>query len=217
MNSSRQQRKANKLAEARAADAAERAAIDEAERERKKEMEAFRAKMAGVNASSDGAASRAANGAAANGSTTHSSAGARGQTSTSGGSGGATAGAGVVGGVGGVAPITEVHKRVRGSNQPDPLPCPIAISPSPSCSTGPRTFGCGQMSMGESELRVRLRPVFERFDSDGSGAVSSAEMSAIISHLGMEVTAEQLSTLMTEADPDGSGEIDFDEVRHTPR
>lgn len=125
------QRKANKLAEARAADAAERAAIDEAERERKKEMEAFRAKMAGVNASSDGAASRAANGAAANGSTTHGSAGARGQTSTSGGSGGATAGAGVVGGVASQTPITEVHKRVRGSNQPDPYqtPCP-ARSPS---------------------------------------------------------------------------------------
>ena len=76
----------------------------------------------------------------------------------------------------------------------------------------PPSLAC-QISMGESELRGKLRPVFDRFDLDGSGAVSSSEMSAIINHLGMQVTPAQLSTLMTEADPDSSGEIDFDEVR----
>ena len=68
-----------------------------------------------------------------------------------------------------------------------------------------------QSTMNESELRTKLKPIFGRFDSDGSGAVSSSEMAAILRELNMALTAEQLSTLMTASDPDQSGEIDFDE------
>lgn len=70
--------------------------------------------------------------------------------------------------------------------------------------------------MGGGELRSKLRPIFDKFDADGSGAVSLSEMSTIIAHLGMEVTSAQLRILMEEADPDRSGEIDFDEVLPPP-
>lgn len=67
------------------------------------------------------------------------------------------------------------------------------------------------MSVDVGKLRDALRPVFNKFDVDGSGAVSTEEMSAMVKQLKMDITPERLRKMMVEADPDMSGEIDFEE------
>ena len=67
------------------------------------------------------------------------------------------------------------------------------------------------MSVDVGKLREALRPVFDKFDVDGSGAVSTEEMSAMVKQLKMDITPEKLRKMMVEADPDMSGEIDFEE------
>ena len=49
------------------------------------------------------------------------------------------------------------------------------------------------------------------FDADGSGTISTAEMASVLKRCGMQKTPKELATLMKEADPDGSGSVDFDE------
>ena len=65
---------------------------------------------------------------------------------------------------------------------------------------------------GESELRDKLKPLFDQFDEDGSGAVSTDEVGKMAKSLGIELTHSQLDDLMLQADPDGSGEIEFEEL-----
>ena len=67
------------------------------------------------------------------------------------------------------------------------------------------------MSLDEAKLRESLRPIFEKFDVDGSGTVSTDEMSAMVKTLNMDLTTKQLIDMMVEADPDLSGAIDFEE------
>jgi Ca2+-binding EF-hand superfamily protein len=67
------------------------------------------------------------------------------------------------------------------------------------------------MSIDEGRLREVLRPVFDKFDTDASGFISTPEMKAMCKELQMELTPEQMQTMMVEADPDRSGEVDFDE------
>ena len=56
---------------------------------------------------------------------------------------------------------------------------------------------------GDADLRARLRPIFNKFDIDRSGAVSTAEMAAIIKAMKVEMTLAQTKEMMQEADPDG--------------
>lgn len=65
---------------------------------------------------------------------------------------------------------------------------------------------------GESELRDKLRPLFDQFDEDGSGSISTDEVGKMTKSLGVDMTPDQLRDLMLEADPDGSGEIEFEEL-----
>ena len=65
--------------------------------------------------------------------------------------------------------------------------------------------------MASDELRTKLRHVFDKFDADSSGCVSADEMTSIFAQLKINMTVAQISTMMKEADPDGSGSIDFDE------
>lgn len=72
--------------------------------------------------------------------------------------------------------------------------------------------GVVEADAGETELREKLRPLFEKYDEDGSGSVSTVEVGNMATSLGMEMSEEELEQLMVEADPDGSGEIEFDEL-----
>lgn len=62
-----------------------------------------------------------------------------------------------------------------------------------------------------SDLRSQLRPIFGGFDVDSSGSVSTVEMDAMCKAIGMEMTPEEVQAMIKEADPDESGEVDFDE------
>ena len=72
--------------------------------------------------------------------------------------------------------------------------------------------GSVEADAGESELREKLRPLFDQFDEDGSGSVSTDEVGKMAKSLNMEMSPGQLEELMIEADPDGSGEIEFEEL-----
>jgi hypothetical protein len=63
----------------------------------------------------------------------------------------------------------------------------------------------------EAALREKLKAVFDTFDADKSGEVSTAEIDAMMQSLGMLVQPDTLKAMMEEADTDKSGEIDFEE------
>ncbi len=54
------------------------------------------------------------------------------------------------------------------------------------------------------------RRIFAQFDADGSGSVSTSELSQMCSALHFEVTETEVGTMMRDADPDGTGEITFE-------
>ncbi|KAH7570883.1 hypothetical protein JRO89_XS05G0213400 [Xanthoceras sorbifolium] len=56
-----------------------------------------------------------------------------------------------------------------------------------------------------------LEQVFKRFDANGDGKISVAELGAIMSSLGYNATEEELQKMMREIDSDGDGFIDLDE------
>ena len=59
--------------------------------------------------------------------------------------------------------------------------------------------------------KSKLREIFNKFDSDGSGSVSTAEMSAMVQMLKLKMTPASIAKMMKAADTDGSGEMDLDE------
>jgi hypothetical protein len=87
-------------------------------------------------------------------------------------------------------------------------PTPMASSPTTKPSGGSKK---GTMTMTEDELRARLRPLFDKFDVDSSGSISTIEMTGILMQLKIKMTPAQINAMMREADPDGSGEVDFEE------
>ena len=66
--------------------------------------------------------------------------------------------------------------------------------------------------IAEQLRREDLHRVFDQFDADGSGEVSTSEMVAILQSLEVEKTDEEVRQLIRDCDPNGSGAIDFKEV-----
>ena len=62
--------------------------------------------------------------------------------------------------------------------------------------------------------RPSLRAVFDKFDVDGSGSVSAKEITKMVRNLRLDMTAPQIEQLVKDADPDGSGEICFEEFKY---
>jgi hypothetical protein len=67
------------------------------------------------------------------------------------------------------------------------------------------------ISVDDGKLRTELRKIFDRFDEDKSGHISTVEMTAMVKTLKMAMSSADIKKMMAEADPDGSGEVDFDE------
>ena len=51
--------------------------------------------------------------------------------------------------------------------------------------------------------RRSLRLVFDKFDADASGHVSTAEMTAMLKEINVQKTPAEISKMMKDADPDG--------------
>jgi len=62
-----------------------------------------------------------------------------------------------------------------------------------------------------SQQKAQLQAVFNKFDVDGSGSVSTKEMTKMVKELKLDMTPAAIKKMMKDADPDGSGEVDFDE------
>ena len=83
---------------------------------------------------------------------------------------------------------------------PSPTPKRPATPNSPA---GKAALG----KMGDKELRAKLRLIFDKFDVDGSGTVSTDEMGRMVTRLKMEMTKSQVQKMMADADKDNSGEV----------
>lgn len=62
-----------------------------------------------------------------------------------------------------------------------------------------------------SSTASELERVFNKFDSNGDGKISSSELAAIFASLSHPATADELARMMAEADSDGDGFISLDE------
>lgn len=62
-----------------------------------------------------------------------------------------------------------------------------------------------------------LRDMFNKYDSDKSGTLHTAEVNAALKDLGLDLEPEVLSTFMTHVDTDGDGVLDELEFGHTVR
>ena len=56
-----------------------------------------------------------------------------------------------------------------------------------------------------------LRDVFEEFDKDESGTISTEEMFSMVVDMDLGLSNEEIAKLIKETDEDGSGEIEFEE------
>jgi len=75
-------------------------------------------------------------------------------------------------------------------------------------------FGSSEMKRivrGQKLRREQLQKAFDELDVDGSGAISTAEISRLLHALNLEKTTEEVLQLVATVDPDGSGQIDFEE------
>jgi Ca2+-binding EF-hand superfamily protein len=61
------------------------------------------------------------------------------------------------------------------------------------------------------EERDEMEEVFEKFDQDGSGCVSSEEMRRVLKYMGFHPSDDMFGNLIKAVDTDGSGEIDAGE------
>jgi len=56
-----------------------------------------------------------------------------------------------------------------------------------------------------------LHDMFSFFDADGGGDLGRTELTACLQAIGQDLTPEEVSTLASQVDSDGSGEVDVDE------
>jgi calmodulin len=60
----------------------------------------------------------------------------------------------------------------------------------------------------EVDSEEELKNAFKVFDKDNSGTISSAELRAVLQHLGENLTDEELDDMLKMADKNGDGNID---------
>ena len=60
---------------------------------------------------------------------------------------------------------------------------------------------------------AKLRKMFNEFDEDGSGTISTAELQRIVSAANLPLGPAEVQKVITDADTDESGEVDFEEFQ----
>lgn len=65
--------------------------------------------------------------------------------------------------------------------------------------------------MKDTDTEEEIREAFKVFDKDGNGFISAVELRHIMTNLGEKLTDEEVDEMLTEADPDGDGQINYDE------
>ena len=62
---------------------------------------------------------------------------------------------------------------------------------------------------GEGGKEDTMRAAFSAFDQDGNGTISASEMREVMIKLGQDLTDEQIKEMISEADVDGDGQINY--------
>lgn len=62
-----------------------------------------------------------------------------------------------------------------------------------------------------AQQQAEIEECFQMLDSDGSGAIDVDEIIDAFAALGFDIDKTAIEGLMLEMDPDGSGELEFDE------
>lgn len=62
-----------------------------------------------------------------------------------------------------------------------------------------------------AESKIDARPVFDRFDTDGSGAIDRKELARLLEALGRDPSDEDLEAIFAKVDANGSGRIAWKE------
>ncbi|KAJ2919554.1 hypothetical protein MD484_g963, partial [Candolleomyces efflorescens] len=67
----------------------------------------------------------------------------------------------------------------------------------------------GKNTGGRTEEEEELYQAFKVFDKDGSGSISQFELREVMKRLGENLSEKEIQEMITEADGNGDGEIDF--------
>jgi len=65
--------------------------------------------------------------------------------------------------------------------------------------------------MTEEQIAIVHAELFYVFDRDGNGLISSEELAQVMKSLGERLTGQEVDAMMSEADVDGDGQINFQE------
>lgn len=68
--------------------------------------------------------------------------------------------------------------------------------------------------MNNTDKDAEIKEAFNVFDKDGSGKISKDELRSIMKSLGEDLTDEEITQMISEADTNGDGEIDYEEFCH---
>jgi len=60
-------------------------------------------------------------------------------------------------------------------------------------------------------LAFSVIDAFKVFDTDNSGKITGADLKHVMTSIGEKLSAEQADAMMTEADVDASGKVDYEE------
>merc|ERR1711865_1152343 len=63
----------------------------------------------------------------------------------------------------------------------------------------------------KADIEGRIIDAFKVFDADSSGTITAADLKHVMTSIGEKLTAEQAEQMMTEADIDGSGKLNYEE------
>lgn len=118
---------------------------------------------------------------------------------------------------GSMAPIVNAAKKKKTGKPPDATALPAAKEAAARLEKRNKKIrGVALFSPRSGKPTndpVLLKRVFNTFDKDGSGAVSTDEMASMLHMLKIRITERELARILKSVD-DGSGEIDFDEFYH---
>lgn len=65
--------------------------------------------------------------------------------------------------------------------------------------------------MKDTDVVKEMQHVFDNFDGNADGLITAEDLGSIMRSLGESPSDEELKEMIREADPDGSGSVDFDE------
>ena len=62
-----------------------------------------------------------------------------------------------------------------------------------------------------SEQKAELKKLFDSYDTDKNASVTAAELKAAFQKMGFTLSPMEIANIISKADTDGSGTIEFDE------